>query len=256
MRIKNTALLLAGADFTLASSLKSALREKGYELVYVNTFENFIDHIVLTKDAIIFIDKKRFRFLRIVKALVEKCSLFREHLIISLSDEDIFGEDFDMGNHLLFYRYGEVIPNLSKIIRKAELSKNLPANFSDREIVLSIVTDFLISSGVLPKYVGFDYIIQIVLMAAENNFILPKLQKDVYPKIALIFKVPACNIERNIRSAISYFKAGKNFKKMLVSLVGRSDVKLTTKTFLHILLIYVQTEMVKRKALNELKENK
>jgi len=242
MEIKNSALLLASSDFSMASSLKSALRDKGYELIYVNSFESFIDHVVLTKDCIIFIDKKRFRFLRIIKALVEKCSFFREHMIVYLTDEEIVPLDIENGSVLAF-NYHEILQNLTTIIRKAELNKNLPTSFAERDIVLSVITDFLIHGGVSPKYVGFDYIIQIVLMSVENNFVLNKLQKDVYPKISLMFKVPICNIERNIRSVIQYLKRTGKFEKILLSVVGRIPTKLTTKTFLRLILLYVETEV-------------
>lgn len=247
MKVNNSALLLAGPDFALASSLKFALKEKGCELIYVNTFASFIDHVVLARDCIIFIDEKRFRFLKIIKALVENSTFFKEHLVVCLSDKESLPMGIDVGNSVLFFNYRDVLSGLLKIMRKAELNKNLPTTFERRDVILGIITDFLIKCGISPKYVGFDYIVQIVLMAVENNFILSKLQKDIYPKISLMFKVPICNIERNIRSAIGYFKRSENFEKILSLVVGEKEENITTKTFLHIVLIYVQNELVRRK---------
>ena len=245
MEIKNSALLLAGPEFSLASTLKAALKEKGYELIYVNSFESFIDHVVHTKDCIIFIDKNRFRFLRIIKALVEKCSFFQEHMIVYLTDNAERLTNLENGSNVVVFNYKELVQNLSGVIKRSEINKNI-YSFGDKEVISNIITEFLLKCGLSPKYVGFDYIVQIVLMCANNNFVLNKLQKDIYPKISLVYKVPVVNIERNIRSAITYLRRNEDFDFLLTEVVGKIPNNLTTKTFVRLILLYVESEFNKK----------
>ena len=243
MEIKNSALLLADSEFSMASEIKSALKDRGYELIYINSFESFVDHVVLAKDCLIFIDKKRGRYLNIIKSLVEKCTFFKEHLVVYLTDETGFSGKALVNGNVMAFHYNEIVSNLGSIIRKSEVLKNLPTSFEEREAVVSVVTELLINCGVSPKYVGFDYIVQIVLMSMGSNFVLNKLQKDVYPKISLMFGVPACNIERNIRSIVGYASRSGKFKKLILEILPSIPENLTTKTFLSLVVLYTEAKV-------------
>lgn len=65
------------------------------------------------------------------------------------------------------------------------------------------VTDLLFSLGFSPKHTGYGYLKDIIKQAVCSGGVVSSLVGEQYPFIAVKFKTTVCNIERNIRNAIS-----------------------------------------------------
>ena len=67
----------------------------------------------------------------------------------------------------------------------------------------SIVAKMLFSLGFSPKHTGYCYLKEIIKQVVIDGGVMSSLVSDQYPFIAVKYKTTPCNIERNIRNAIT-----------------------------------------------------
>lgn len=66
-----------------------------------------------------------------------------------------------------------------------------------------VIAKMLFSLGFSPKHTGYSYLKDIIKQVVINGGVVASLISDQYPYIAIKYKTTPCNIERNIRNAIS-----------------------------------------------------
>lgn len=86
--------------------------------------------------------------------------------------------------------------------------KKVYDNYSDRDkrgIIATedIIADILEKSGFNPRFIGFNYLIQAVILCYRDRELLICKTKVLYPRIAKLNKVTTASIERNIRTVIN-----------------------------------------------------
>lgn len=73
------------------------------------------------------------------------------------------------------------------------------------------IAKMLFSLGFSPKHTGYSYLKDIIRQVVLNGGVVSSLISDQYPFIAVKYKTTPCNIERNIRNAITLaFKSKSN----------------------------------------------
>lgn len=93
------------------------------------------------------------------------------------------------------------IANSLSIIGSNSLQVTKEQNQNDK--LSDAITDLLFSLGFSPKHTGYGYLKDIIKQAVCNGGVVSSLVGEQYPFIAVKFKTTVCNIERNIRNAIS-----------------------------------------------------
>lgn len=74
------------------------------------------------------------------------------------------------------------------------------------------IVNYLLKCGVKPHVKGFRYLYEAILIVGENNNIMPKITKFIYPQIALKYGDSSSRVERSCRHAIQ--SANKTHKFM------------------------------------------
>lgn len=74
----------------------------------------------------------------------------------------------------------------------------------------TIIAKLLFSLGFSPKHTGYCYLKDIIKQVVSSGGVVSSLISDQYPFIAIKYKTTPCNIERNIRNAISLAYKGKS----------------------------------------------
>lgn len=64
-------------------------------------------------------------------------------------------------------------------------------------------TRILSELGITTKYLGYEYIRELVLSVIEDKRVMQSFNKKLYPKLAVRYNTQVNNIERNIRNAIT-----------------------------------------------------
>ena len=92
------------------------------------------------------------------------------------------------------------------------------------------VAEILFELGFTPKHTGFAYLREIIMNIIREDGIVNSLIANQYPQIAIKFKTTSCNIERNIRNAIScaYTKACDKWNKIFENAVFLNNNKKPT----------------------------
>lgn len=100
------------------------------------------------------------------------------------------------------------------------------------------VGDLLRKFGITPRYKGYLYVVEAVLLYRQYSETYIMVTKDVYPTIAKKFNDSSSNVERNIRLVIA--RCWGNNKELLTTIANYPlPEKPSNSEFLDILTYYV-----------------
>ncbi len=120
-----------------------------------------------------------------------------------LENLELYQIDFVHENEIESYLINSTeILELNAINCKREESENLE--------LATTIAKMLFSLGFSPKHTGYCYLKEIIKQVISNGGVVASLVSDHYPFIAVKYKTTPCNIERNIRNAISLAYKGKS----------------------------------------------
>lgn len=78
---------------------------------------------------------------------------------------------------------------------------------------MSDIQQFLISLGITKTYIGFPQTAYAVHVATQNEDVLLRVTKDLYPLVADHFNSTPSRVERNIRTVIDRFWKNGEFTR-------------------------------------------
>lgn len=73
-----------------------------------------------------------------------------------------------------------------------------------------IITNYLLEKKIRPNLLGFHYLREGIKLSIDNDGIMPRITKVLYPSIALKYSTTSSKVERAIRHAITDCKRQKN----------------------------------------------
>lgn len=214
-----SALLFSKKDYSLAEAIKYICRDKKFNLTYCLTFPEVIHHVINSKPEILFFDAEHIEFnYSLYKDFVSSKLFFMPKIII-------------LSLNPTFYSLNE--PNLTvvdknnftdKILQILEQTEEKTSKGLSAEKICEIknkATKMLYDLGITTKYLGYDYIRELVVHIIEDKRMLRSFNKKLYPKLAMKYNTQVNNIERNIRNAITIASQRSKNKTLFDEISGR-----------------------------------
>ena len=203
--------ILVGRNDPEAKDLGMKLRSSGAEVCYSKHSALEIQHEALIRkpDALILTS--------LTKHTDELCTLLKrsDHapLIVVFSDDTVMSDD----------RYRPACADLvlehTDSARYDKLFKKLFGRTQPQQDTLTLperqIAETLFEFCITKNYNGYSFIKEAIKLASCPGTFSRCISKDIYPEIAAKFKVTACCVERNIRTAIrsSWAKSGAAVKR-------------------------------------------
>ena len=223
----------------LANEIKDRCYKFGLNISYISRLSDFLSHVICANNEIIFVDHK---FNKIKDALSDFCKRYDNNIkIVYLSREH---ETFSFDAGLNIYRadvsdLDTVLPELIGAVDSfCHLSSNIPTDELFK-YVSSLVSDFRI----LPKFMGYNYIIQAVVYAVKHCNNKVRLSEDIYKYLSEQNGTVICNIEKNIRTAIA--NAMRDNPHLFAEIVS-TNKRITNATFINHLIARTRIECMER----------
>ena len=91
-------------------------------------------------------------------------------------------------------------------------------------IIVSAIKDFFVKIGIYSNLLGYDYLLEAVLMSYNNKKLINSVTTELYPMLAEKFNTNYRNIERNMRNAIEISCNRGKFYEIANSVGGNFDV--------------------------------
>ena len=223
----------------LASEIKEKCQKYGLEVSYITRLSDFLSHIISASNEIIFVDHK---FNKTKNALSDFCKRYDNNIkIVYLIDED---KSNSFKGHRVVLR--EDINKLDSIIPKllgegdsfCSVSSNIPT-----EEVFMYVSSCLSEFKIMPRFLGYIYLIQGVVYVIKHCNSKIRLAEDIYKYLSEQNGSSICNIEKNIRTAIG--KALKDHPHLFEEIITK-DKKITNSTFINHIIAKTRLECIEK----------
>ena len=234
-KVEISALFYSKQNLDMAYELKRACREIGVSVIYAFEIPELVRFLSELNVEIIFIDCITLKMNDNIISFIKSYSSTKNSIIICIGD----GKCCEMKN-LTEVNYVINYANLYNELKQLEnaITYNMakPKN-TDYDIneINSYVTNYLLSIGVAPKHLGFNFIKQAIELAIKSNGILGSLSREIYPTIANKNKTHAQNVERNIRNAIECACNSNELQKDSIKFLITNN-KISNRAFLSYLL--------------------
>lgn len=215
-----SALLFSKKDYSLAEALKYICREKKFNLTYCLTFPEVIHHVINSKPEIIFFDSEHINFNYELYQDFVASKLFYTPKIIILS---LNPQSYTfLNSNIEIIDKNNFSEKLLKILDNTE--EKISKGLSEDRIaeIRAKTTKMLCDLGITTKYLGYDYIRELVVDVVSDKRMLQSFNKKLYPKLAMKYNTQVNNIERNIRNAITIASQRSKNKTLFDEITGRS----------------------------------
>lgn len=196
-----SALLFSKKDYSLSEALRFICRDQKVNLTYCLTFPEVIHHVINSSPEVIFYDAESLKFSYEMYNDFVSTKLFFVPKIVLLSNNP---ENFTFSHKNIIIvdkkcfseEVVSILSNLEEKTSKALSQEKI-------ELIRAKVTKLLADLGITTKYLGYDYIRELVINIVADKRLLQSFNKKLYPIMAMNCNTQVNNIERNIRNAIS-----------------------------------------------------
>lgn len=226
-----SALLFSKRDYVLSDALRYICRNQRINLIYAITFPELLHHVITSNPEVIFFDAECIDFsFDLYKDFVEtRCFEMPKIIIFSLDpqkhsfkDDNIFVVDKKC--------YSEEV---ERIMHNIEEKKSRKLGEEKLEEYRQKTIKLLIELGITTKYLGYEYIKELVVDIIKDKRMLKSFNKKLYPQLAVKYNTQVNNIERNIRNAINIAKRNCQNKDLYEKSCGRlTDLAPSNKQFI------------------------
>lgn len=216
-----SALLFSKKDYVLGDSLRNICRSERVNLIYALTFPEVLHHVINSHPEVIFFDSEfvNFRFDLYSDFVKTRYFEIPKIIIFSLEPEKITYKDenifvVDKKNY-----YEKVLNILSKIEEK----KSIELQQENLERCKEETIKLLLELGITTKYLGYEYIKELVIDVIRDKRMLKSFNTKLYPKLAVRYNTQVNNIERNIRNAIAIANKRCRNKELYSEVCGNNN---------------------------------
>ncbi len=215
-----SAILYSKRDYSLGEALRFICREQKVNLVYSLTFPELLHKFISTNPEVIFFDAESINFPYEIYKDFKSTRIFDVPKIVILSpdpeslnfcDEDIVIVDKK--------NYSQVVNSFLKEVQERSAKNLSPERVEElRGKIARLLTDL----GVTTKYLGYEYIRELVIDIIRDKRMLKSFNAKLYPKLAIKYSTQVNNIERNIRNAINIATSRCKNRMLFDEICGRS----------------------------------
>lgn len=213
------------ANRTLAGSMKEKCKSDGLDLVYISKLSDFLTHLIYANNEIIFVDE---HFGKVKDILSDFCQRYDNNIrVIYLSEREGF-EVLD--RKMNTYRSSvSALPSLMPVLMETlESFHSIFSNIPNEEL-FKVVANSLNEFKILPKFLGYKYLVQAIAYVIKHCSNKINLNDDIYKYLSKQNNTTVFSIEKDIRMAIS--KALKDYPA-LFSKVTTINKKITNAIFI------------------------
>ncbi len=196
-----SALLFSKKDYVLGDSLRNICRTERINLIYTLTFPEVLHHLIEARPEIIFFDSECVNFRFDLYSDFVKARYFEipKIIIFSLEPEKIIYKD----ENIFVVNKRNYHEKVLNILSKIEEKKSNKLDEESLEKFKEDTINLLLELGITTKYLGYEYIKELVIDIIKDKRMLKSFNTKLYPKLAIKYNTQINNIERNIRNAIS-----------------------------------------------------
>lgn len=231
------------SDKSLASAIKDRCQKFGLQVNYITRLSDFLSHIINASSEIVFVDHK---FKKTRSVLNDFCKKYDNNIkIIYLIDKN---EELSFAGCTAVIRenIAELDGLIPSLIGEGDTFCGVSSNVSIEELFM-YVSSCLAEFKIMPRFLGYDYLIQGVVYAIKhcNNKI--RLTDDIYKYLSEQNSSMVCNIEKNIRTAIN--RSLKDNPHLFSGIINK-DKKITNSTFIKHLIARTKIEYMEKNLKN------
>ena len=217
-----SAVLFSKKDYALGEALRLLCRNKKVNLVYCLTFPELLSNLINSNPEIIFFDCELTNFpYNIYKEFKETKLFYVPKIVILTPQPQLFqfeNEDIVVLNKCNFSDSVELMLEKTKE-KEAKIVKP-----EELENVKNKTTKILSEVGITTKYLGYEYIRELVVIIYKDKRLLQSFNKKVYPKLAMKYNTQINNVERNIRNAITVASQRSKNRIVFDEISGRASL--------------------------------
>lgn len=214
------AILFSKKDYSLADGIRYVCRENKVNLTYCLNFPEVLHNIIDSNPEILFFDLENIKFPVSTYNDFINTKLFYMPKIVLLSPNPEKDIEYEGANIAVVDKRNfteKIVEIMSSVEEKS--AKPLP---SERiEEIKDKTTKMLSDLGITTKYLGYEYIRELVIDIISDKRMLQSFNKKLYPKIAMKYNTQVNNVERNIRNAITIASRRNKNKILFDEISGR-----------------------------------
>lgn len=197
-------LILTKSQQTVDEMFKMS-HKNDMALMRTNGVVEFLHEYACINPELTIIDYDSFNDVSIINKMLElSVKSLRGTLIFTNSDKEFYG-------FKVFRRLEELEDEI--VVRKMILLNSRYLVLSDEESMhlRSIISDYLVDYGYLPKYQGFVYLKEVIYINLTNQIVDKNLSKGILPLVAKKYFTTKNGVEQALKTLIS--SRNKNSKK-------------------------------------------
>lgn len=214
-----SALLFSKKDYALGDSLRYICRSQRMNLIYSLTFPEMLHHVISSHPEIIFFDAESIEFsFDLYKEFVDTRFFDIPKIIIFTPEPEKY--KFKDEN-IVIVNKKNYVDKIEKILSNLEEKTSHKLDKEKIEQYRESTVKILLELGITTKYLGYEYIKELVVDIINDKRMLKSFNKKLYPKLAVKYNTQINNIERNIRNAINIAKKNCKNKELYNRVCGK-----------------------------------
>lgn len=214
-----SALLFSKKDYALGDSLRYVCRNQKINLIYALTFPEVIHNLSNSHPEILFFDAEyiNFRFDLYKEFVDARFFDIPKVIIFTLNPEEYNFED----ENIVVINKKNYIDKIEQILSNIKEKKSQNLDKEELECYKQKIIKILIELGITTKYLGYEYIKELVVDIINDKRMLKSFNTKLYPKLAVKYNTQINNIERNIRNAINIARNNCKNKELYNRICGK-----------------------------------
>lgn len=214
-----SAVLMSKKDYALGDSLRSICRNLKVNLVYALSFPEMLHYVITLHPEVIFYDAEGIEF---------RYDIYKDFLdsrIFELPKIIIFSTDVEKmkfsDDNIYIVDKRNYTDEVTKILSNIEERKAEKIEKEKLDEYRTKTSKILSELGITTKYLGYEYIKELVLDIICDKRMLKSFNTKLYPKLAIKYNTKINNIERNIRNAINVAVENCKNKELFNKICGK-----------------------------------
>ena len=217
-----SALLVTKRDYLLTETIRYICRDQKVNLIYCLNKAEMVHQTFNNKPEIVFFDEENVDFpYDIYKEFVDSKLFYIPEMVLITQTPAKF--DFKDSTIKVVNKKNlcQEIPTLLKETKEKPLQV-LSAEVCEK--IKEKTTLLLNDLGITPKFLGYDYIKELVVLIKTDKRLLQSFNKKLYPILAMKLNINVNNIERNIRNAILVASKRSKNRRLFDEICNRNSL--------------------------------
>lgn len=217
-----SALLVTNRDYLLTETIRYICREQKVNLIYCLNRAEMFHQTFNNKPEMVFFDEENVEFpYSLYKEIVDSKLFYVPEMVLITPNPSKLNFSDSSIKVVNKFNISEEIPTVLKQTKEKSLPSLSP---EETERIKEKTAHLLNDLGIAPKYLGYDYIKELVVLIKADKRLLQSFNKKLYPILAVKLNISVNNIERNIRNAILVASKKSKNKRLFDEICNRNSL--------------------------------